>query len=141
MSDNHVTCCSLTVGPEMWVGEIPELGGWCIWGPVVQQQLTSREALRRKSREMLTVGMPGDGLQNSDGMFQMSQTVKIPVTTGLMRDQVVGSIELSQSAANDLTARLLDGSVVYLSGALVVGVASRILSISIHSEHKVNTQG
>lgn len=53
MSVRHIACCSLTVGPEMWADEIPELGGWVIWGPVVQPQLVSRAAVERKVDEML----------------------------------------------------------------------------------------
>ena len=47
----HIACCSLTVGPEMWVYEHPD-HGWCILGKIAGQRVAYRPDVERKVDEM-----------------------------------------------------------------------------------------
>ena len=67
----------------------------------------------------------------------MSKTVKIPVVTFAVEQEVIGSLELTAAAAEELIKQLQNNHEVCLGAGLITGPEAKILSVSLHYMPKV----
>lgn len=63
----------------------------------------------------------------------MSKTIKIPVVTFAVEPDVIGSLELTKSAHDELLGQLQGSGDVCLGASLITGPDAKILSVTLHN--------